>query len=336
MKEKLRLSGSIFSIAQKCPASLTIPFSKKLMSDGKEAADGTDEHEKIANDIESMRRFLPDFKDTFEHIERQRELEYKDFNLSGGIDYYALSYEHETLYVVDWKTGPMGIDHLGPAQIEFYAFIILKTLAKIELKRIKKVELSLVSPRLNQKKTFTRTPQEILALTDKFDLILEAIKKKQKPIPGEHCRYCNKRFVCTEFKEELKKFAGMTGKKGGLTAEDLRTLSIAEAAIKDIKNYVKELLENGHPIPGVRMETQNAARVFAEGVDALMISEASGIEHSQLFSEKLKTPSQLEKEGFDLSPVQEFIVTTTRKVLKVESPDNKGSRKIIKKIKVKR
>ena len=68
--EKIRLSGSIFAIAQKCPASLTVKFSKKLMSEEDFAQDGK-------------------------------------------------------LYVVDWKTGPMGIEHLSAAQIDFYAFLVI-------------------------------------------------------------------------------------------------------------------------------------------------------------------------------------------------------------------
>lgn len=77
MKSKLKLylylSGSVFAIAQKCPASLTIEFSRKLMEEREDFADdGTGEHAKIAADIEQVRRFLPDkAPGLVEHIEER-------------------------------------------------------------------------------------------------------------------------------------------------------------------------------------------------------------------------------------------------------------------------
>lgn len=329
-KEKLYLSGSAFAIAQECPASLTIKFSGKLMADGKDAAAGTDEHEKIADDIESVRRFLPEKHETMqEHVEPSRlEVEYKDFRLSGKPDYYAIDDKTKTLHVVDWKTGPMGVGHLSASQLDFYSYLVLR---KIKTPFRYSVESELVSPRLNQRKKFTRNPAELSAdVESKLDAILKAVKKKEKPQAGDHCRYCNKRFVCVVLREELKRFAdpevfGTDGvrkeKLQKITAEDLKTLAIASAAITDIRKYVSELVEHGAGPAGVRVETQNAARIFAEGVDVHMIADALGQQGPDNITEqKLKTPAQLEKAGFTLDAVQEYIVTTQRKVLKVEVP----------------
>ncbi len=326
-KAKWYLSGSSFAIAQKCPASLTIEFSNKLMADDREAEEGTDWHARIEADLEQVRRFLPE-KDTVHEITEQRfTLAQGPFQLSGGVDYHAIEKTAPgKLFVVDWKTGPAGIDHLSAAQIEFYTYLILKSK---KFPRSIPVELSLVSPRLNQQKHFNRTAQEILDDVDgKLGEIEKAIKRGDKPAPGEHCRYCNKRYICPQLRAELKRFAdpaifGIDGvRKEALqkiTAEDLKTLSIAAAAIQDIRKYVSEMIANGQEIPGCRVEYQNAARIFAEGVDAPMIAKKLGVRVSQIVEEKLKTPSQLEKAGFVLDRVQDFIQTTTRKTLKVEA-----------------
>lgn len=324
-KEQIYLSGSSFSIAQKCPASLALKFSKKLMAERQDAQEGTDAHEVIAEDIESMRRFLPEkTKHLEEHIEDRLEMTYRSFKLSGGIDYYALDFKDGALHVTDWKTGPMGIDHLGPAQIEFYAFLILTGISKEKLKKIKSVVLSLVSPRLNQKKTFTRTVFEILEQKEKFNLILKSLAKKEKPQTGEHCRWCSKRFVCPQLRDEMKRFADpeIYGKSlVKITAEDLKTLSVAAAVITDVRKYVVELLENGQVIPGVRIEMQNAGRIFSEGVDEFMLAKTLGTAPENLTDKKMKSPAALEKAGYNLDPLAEFISLTQRKVLKVETEE---------------
>ena len=330
-KHSLYLSGSGFAIAQKCPASLTIEFSKKLMADGKEAADGTDAHEEIAGNIESMRKYLPaKVPGLVEHIEERLSVKTGVFNLSGGPDYYAYNLREGVLYVVDWKTGPAGIDHLGADQIEFYAFLALLSMTPAARKQIEDVRLSLVSPRLNSQKRFGRPAAVLIEdIQEKLKLIERAVGRGQKPQPGEQCRWCNKRFVCVELRNELKRFAdpqtfGTDGHRKEalqkITAEDLKTLSIAAAAIADIRKYVSELVENGPGIPGVRVEVQNAARFFAEGVDAALIAKALGVRPVQIMEQNLRTPAQLEKDGFDTTKVAEYMVISQRKTLKVEAP----------------
>jgi len=324
--EKIRLSGSIFATAQKCPASLTIEFSKKLMSEEGYASDGTDAHEEIAADIESVRRFLPPkSKDLVEYNATPRiEHMYGIFNVSGETDWHGVDYKKGVLYVYDWKTGPMGIEALGEHQVEFYAFLILRSLTKSQLKQLHTVELALVAPGLNQKKTFTRSVSELMeSVETKLDAIETAIKKKEKPKPGSHCRFCSKRFVCVELRDELKRFAEPRFQGNLLktvTAADLKTLAVASAVIADIRKYVAELIENGSPVPGVSIQYQNAARVFDETVDVRMLAEKLGAEPEQLVKSKMLTPAQLEKAGFDLAPVDEFVTLTKRKVLKVEAP----------------
>jgi len=320
-KNQYYLSGSSFSIAQKCAASVTIEFSKKLMSDGQEASEGTDAHEVIANDIESMRRFLPVKHDKLtEYVERRLETDYDKFWLSGGVDYFAIDYRDGVLYVTDWKTGPMGIDHLGPAQLEFYAYLILMDLAASQRKKITSVILALVSPRLNQKKTFTVSVNEILALSEKFDAILQAIEKKQKPQTGEHCRYCNKSVVCPELRAELIRFTEpkFQGQLVKLTAQDLKLLTIAATKIDDIKKYAKELIEHGTPIPGTRLEWRNSARVFSQDIDGASIAKALGVRLDSISEVKIKSPAQLEKAGFKLDKVNDFITLTGGMQLKID------------------
>lgn len=353
MKTNFRLSGSIFSIAQKCPGSLAISLPRKLMEERQDAQEGTDAHEVIADDIESVRRFLPAKTKTLqEHIEEEVSGTYKGLKLSGGVDYWSVDFTAGILYVYDWKTGPMGIDHLGPAQIEFYAYLILLSFGVKGLK-IKEVILCLVSPRLNQKKIFTRTPDDLIKLERAFDLILSGIKKKEKPQPGEWCRWCSKRFVCVEFRNELKRFAepSFHGKPlQRITAGDLKTLAVAAVAVADIRKYVMEMLANGVSIPGVCVENQNAARIFGDGIDAGILAERLSDEITtrkavEFLSYKLKTPAQLEKEGFLLDRITDLISTTQRKVLKIESvpegstkkqPKSKTTEKTKTKIKVKR
>lgn len=347
-KHSLYLSGSNFAIAQKCPASLTIDFSKKLMSDGAEAADGTDAHEEIAADIEKMRRYLPaKVPGMVEHEDRNRNrivLKTGVWNLSGLPDYRAIVLHEGKLYIVDWKTGPAGIDHLGADQIEFYAYLVLMDMTPAARAKIEDVHLSLVSPRLNAQKHFLRDAKELVKdVSEKLKAIERAVGRGQKPQPGDQCRWCNKRFVCVEFRNELKRFAdpqifGTDGRRKEalqkITAEDLKTLSVAAAAIADIRKYVSELVKNGAGIPGVRVEVQNAARVFASGVDAAMIAKALGVKPAQIMEQKMRTPGQLEKDGFDLAPAAEYIVTTTREIVKVEvAPETTAQKKTPKAVK---
>lgn len=166
------------------------------------------------------------------------------------------------------------------------------------------VRMTIVQPRLES------VTEETLAVDDLLTWAETAVVERAKAawagtgefVPGEHCRFCSAKAVCSaRVAQGLKVFQYGLDAPGLISDEQmadiLPLLDDAAAWISDIKEYAANQALHGQRIPGyklVRGKKPNRVWGDPEEVEATLLR--SGFSPDQFRETKLKPPGQVEKE----------------------------------------
>ena len=206
------------------------------------------------------------------------------------------------LEVVDYKHGkgvPVAAEQ-NP-QLRLYALGAFRKFAS--LYDFKSVRYTIVQPRLNSVSAETISVAELLTWAE-FEVVPRAKQAWEGTgefCAGEHCRFCPAKAVCSKRVGEALKAFAYGFEEPGLLPDDmlpgiLQTLDVAEAWIKDVREYANKQALSGNRIPGwklVRGKRPNRVFIDKDEVKAQLLR--SGFHPDQFEQTALKPVGEIEK-----------------------------------------
>lgn len=208
----------------------------------------------------------------------------------------------QLMEIADYKHGKgIPVDATGNPQLRLYA---LGALAKFgNLYDFPVVRYTIIQPRLESVSEETLTREDLLHWAE-----VEVVEKAKQAwagtgefVPGEHCRFCPAKAVCSaRVAEALKMFQYGLGAPGIIPDEQipeiLGFLDVAEAWIKDIRVYAENQALHGQVWPGyklVRGKKPNRQWTDPEEVKAQLLR--AGYPTDQFEETRLRPVGEIEK-----------------------------------------
>ena len=206
------------------------------------------------------------------------------------------------LEVCDYKHG-MGIpvDAVDNTQLRLYG---LGAIAKFgQLYDFPSVRMTIIQPRLESVSEETLDREALLdwaeaEVREKAELAWKGVGDF---VPGDHCRFCPAKAVCSARVAEALKLFRYGFETPGLIPDEqvpgiLETLDTAEAWIKDFRAYAEKQALNGQKFPGwklVRGKKPNRRWADPEEVRAQLLR--AGYAPGQIETTSLKPVGEIEK-----------------------------------------
>ncbi len=240
-------------------------------------------------------------------VERKVDLKWIDKDFGGTLDVTILV-EFGILYIIDFKYGAgIPVDPEDNLQLISYALAVAHEYDY----SFTKVILLVVQPRaehvdgpIRRWETNCKTLKEYAVKFKKA--IAETKKKDAALIPGDHCRWCKAKSICTAISSKavatiapkaVKSIEAMLPQAGSIDAkklpEVLDACSHLEKWIKEVRKQSFELVLSGKKISGWKMVAKRGRRAWLD--EEKVIKDAKISFASRAFDVKLKSPAQLEK-----------------------------------------
>lgn len=206
------------------------------------------------------------------------------------------------LEVCDYKHG-MGIpvDAVDNPQLRLYGLGAIDKFG--QLYDFPAVRMTIIQPRLESvsEETLDRDALLAWAETEVRERAQLAWKGIGDFVPGDHCRFCPAKAVCSARVAEALKLFRYGFETPGLIPDEqvpgiLETLDVAEAWIKDFRSYAEKQALNGQKFPGwklVRGKKPNRRWADPEEVRAQLLR--AGYAPGQIETTSLKPVGEIEK-----------------------------------------
>lgn len=206
------------------------------------------------------------------------------------------------LEIADLKYGlGIPVDAVDNPQLRLYG---LGAIAKFgQLYDFPAVRMTIIQPRLES------VSEETLGRVELLDWAEAEVREKAQQawkgigdfVPGDHCRFCPAKAVCSARVAEALKLFRYGFESPGLIPDEqvpgiLETLDVAEAWIKDFRAYVEKQALNGQKFPGwklVRGKKPNRRWADPEEVRAQLLR--AGYAPGQIETTSLKPVGEIEK-----------------------------------------
>lgn len=211
--------------------------------------------------------------------------------------------QDETLTIIDYKYGQgVAVDATDNSQLKLYALGALNDYG-IALD-VKRVEMHIFQPRMNNISTDGLTTEELLEWAEKTakPTAEKASKGKGKYNPGEHCRFCKHAGKCRALTKLCTEYLDTHGLRVTIPvlapheiADVLRMEPIVALWLKKVKEQALTTLMEGGELPGYKLvEGKLGNRKWKdEGLVAATLGELYSKEE---FTEtRLLSPSQMDK-----------------------------------------
>ena len=206
------------------------------------------------------------------------------------------------LEIADLKYGlGIPVDAVDNPQLRLYG---LGAIAKFgQLYDFPAVRMTIIQPRLES------ASEETLGRVELLDWAEAEVREKAQQawkgigdfVPGDHCRFCPAKAVCSARVAEALKLFRYGFETPGLIPDEqipgiLETLDVAEAWIKDFRAYAEKQALNGQKFPGwklVRGKKPNRRWADPEEVRAQLLR--AGYAPGQIETTSLKPVGEIEK-----------------------------------------
>ena len=206
------------------------------------------------------------------------------------------------LEIADLKYGlGIPVDAVDNPQLRLYG---LGAIAKLgQLYDFPAVRMTIIQPRLES------VSEETLGRVELLDWAEAEVREKAQQawkgigdfVPGDHCRFCPAKAVCSARVAEALKLFRYGFETPGLIPDEqipgiLETLDVAEAWIKDFRAYAEKQALNGQKFPGwklVRGKKPNRRWADPEEVRAQLLR--AGYAPGQIETTSLKPVGEIEK-----------------------------------------
>ena len=239
----------------------------------------------------------------------------------------------DTLTIIDYKYGQgVPVSAKNNPQTKYYALGALNDFGIAY--DIKKVEMHIYQPRLNNVSDDSTTVEELMKWGKQNKPVAErAFKGKGKYNPGEHCRFCQHAGrcraltkTCTEYVETHSLRVGVPVLAPYEVADVLRMEPVISLWLKRVKEQAFTSLMNGEEVPGYKLvEGKLGNRKWTNETDVYAALIDAGYNEDEITETKVLSPAAMDKalgkkkaaellEGFiERAPGQPTVVPETDK-----------------------
>ena len=212
--------------------------------------------------------------------------------------------QDDTLTIIDYKYGQgVAVSATDNPQMKLYALGAMNDYG-IAMD-VKKVELHIFQPRMNNISTDNLTEEELMAWADKTvkPTAEKAIKGKGKYAPGEHCRFCQHAGKCRALTKLCTEYLDTHGLRVALpvlapheVADVLRMEPMITLWLKKVKEQALTTLMNGEELPGYKLvEGKLGNRKWKDEKTVFNRLLWAGHTEEEITETKLLSPSQMDK-----------------------------------------
>ena len=212
--------------------------------------------------------------------------------------------QDDTLTIIDYKYGQgVAVSATDNPQMKLYALGAMNDYG-IAMD-VKKVELHIFQPRMNNVSTDTLTVEELMEWAEsKVKPIAEkAIKGKGKYAPGEHCRFCQHGGKCRALTKMCTEYLDTHGLRVALpvlapyeVADVLRMEPMVTLWLKKVKEQALTTLMNGEELPGYKLvEGKLGNRKWKDEQTVYCTLKNMGYAERDITETKVLSPSQMDK-----------------------------------------
>ena len=212
--------------------------------------------------------------------------------------------QEETLTIIDYKYGQgVMVSATDNPQMKLYALGALNDYG-IAMD-IKKVELHIFQPRLNNISTDTFTVEELMEWAEKTvkPTAEKAIKGKGQYAPGEHCRFCQHGGKCRALTKLCTEYLDTHGLRVALpvlapheVADVLRMEPMVTLWLKKVKEQAMTTLMSGGDLPGYKLvEGRLGIRKWKNDQTVLDLLKGAGYREEEITETKVLSPAQMDK-----------------------------------------
>ena len=209
---------------------------------------------------------------------------------------------NDTLTIIDYKYGQgVAVSAVDNPQMKLYALGAMNDYG-IAMD-VKKVELHIFQPRLNNISTDHLSVEELMEWADKTvkPVAEKAVQGKGKYAPGEHCRFCQHGGKCRALTKMCTEYLDTHGLRVALpvlapheVADVLRMEPMITLWLKKVKDQALTSLMNGDEIPGYKVVAGRGSRSWADDLEVTNILKASGYKYEDITKTTLLSVAQLE------------------------------------------
>ena len=212
--------------------------------------------------------------------------------------------QEETLTIIDYKYGQgVMVSATDNPQMKLYALGAMNDYG-IAMD-VKKVELHIFQPRLNNISTDTFTVEELMEWAEKTvkPTAEKAIKGKGQYAPGEHCRFCQHGGKCRALTKLCTEYLDTHGLRVALpvlapheVADVLRMEPMVTLWLKKVKEQAMTTLMSGGELPGYKLvEGRLGARKWRNDQTVLDLLKGAGYREEEITETKVLSPAQMDK-----------------------------------------
>lgn len=230
--------------------------------------------------------------------------------VKGRADFIAICTDG-TILVVDYKFGESPVLAEGNKQMTLYAALAKGAFSPSSTRAV----IGIVQPRATSTDFLASGASwsEIRDIDAEMPVIIDAVRRAYwsddttERKPGDHCKYCPARSVCTAAIAEplllALTAAGQAEVVKDATNEQigawLSALKRVEKAANDLSRIAKMRIEAGADIPGWRISYRKSLQWPTRDLPVMQqaeeIAAAIGVNPSELIKESLRTPADMKK-----------------------------------------
>ena len=198
--------------------------------------------------------------------------------------------QNDTLSIIDYKFGQgVVVSATDNPQMKLYALGAMNDYG-IALD-VKKVELHIFQPRLNNISTDNLTVDELMEWAEKTvkPVAEKAVLGKGKYSPGEHCRFCQHGGKCRALTKMCTEYLDTHGLRVALpvlapheVADVLRMEPMISLWLKKVKEQALSTLMDGGEIPGYKVVAGRGSRSWADDLEVAQALRASGYSDEEI------------------------------------------------------
>ncbi len=337
MKKHFHRSPSATSRWLNCPGSLALSegikskdssyaiegniahdVAEQAVKSGEDAcSEDSDTQEAVQVYVDEIRKARDGVEIICEHTERTLKSTVMD-TLGGTSDHYMvyLDGEHLVLHVFDYKHGVgVPVDVEENLQVLSYFLIISSNYPT----GFDEFRATIVQPRCFSGKPIQHWSCSADRVAKHYQDIQEADGKSDLKV-GEWCRWCPAMMLCPKMEEHAFEIAQSEFSEVRDDTDKLLELQRITPAIKAFLDRVplaiiEKFQDGSGGIEGFKCIERLSNRQWSNERDAVKTLEEIGIPESSLYSRKLKTPPQIEKELKDEELKQKLDELVTRRVV---------------------
>ena len=212
--------------------------------------------------------------------------------------------QEDTLTIIDYKYGQgVAVSATDNPQMKLYALGAMNDYG-IAMD-IKKVELHIFQPRLNNISTDHLAVEELMEWAEKIvkPTATEAIQGTGKYKPGEHCRFCQHGGKCRALTQLCTEYIETHGLRVNIpvlapheVADVLRMEPMVTLWLKKVKEQALTTLMDGGELPGYKLvEGKLGNRKWSNDETVFNILTQAGYSEHDITETKILSPTQMDK-----------------------------------------